>query len=534
MNGTPDPTRDALYAAVLAHPDEDTPRLALADLIEEQGDPARAEFIRAQCRFALLNEWDADHTALDVRCRRLLAEHPDWLDPVRQFNDHLLRQAGSLREHHGSGPYSVFVRGFPGVVAADAEWFAQRHADLFDTFPVRRAGFVMETAGARDALVDCPGLDRLTGLGISMWAEEPEGFEALARFRHVSRLQRLEVYSECLNGDPLETLLRSPAFSGLSSFALVSDCGDREPRQPEDVARELDRACWLFGLEELALDGNVFEGLGERLARESNWTPRLKRIRLRGYLGHYGEITDEAVGRIAKGVRSGWLAAVEDLDLVSCDFEGLVLDALSAGPARPARLTLPPRTRSGYQKGLQARNGLLNSSWLSELLVLGAAAGEREVEELLASRLPEQLRVLDLSRGTLTGGRLRALIHAHGGWPNLERLNLARVPLPDGAIKELAALLDRFPRLVSLTAGNGQPAPKFLQRLADSPAAAQFRELILNVPLDDPAADALAQSPHLSDIDLLTVGRGTAGRPALNRLRARFGARLTVNEEVPF
>lgn len=39
---------DALLAAIRAHPDEDTPRLAYADWLEETGSPARARFIRQQ------------------------------------------------------------------------------------------------------------------------------------------------------------------------------------------------------------------------------------------------------------------------------------------------------------------------------------------------------------------------------------------------------------------------------------------------------------------------------------------------------
>ncbi|HEY1190616.1 MAG TPA: TIGR02996 domain-containing protein, partial [Gemmata sp.] len=40
--------RDALMAAIAAHPDEDTPRLVFADWLDENGDPERAEFVRAQ------------------------------------------------------------------------------------------------------------------------------------------------------------------------------------------------------------------------------------------------------------------------------------------------------------------------------------------------------------------------------------------------------------------------------------------------------------------------------------------------------
>src|SRR5262245_57198091 len=49
------PTGQNLLAAILADPDDDTVRLAYADWLEEQGDPAqqpRAEFIRVQVELA--------------------------------------------------------------------------------------------------------------------------------------------------------------------------------------------------------------------------------------------------------------------------------------------------------------------------------------------------------------------------------------------------------------------------------------------------------------------------------------------------
>jgi uncharacterized protein (TIGR02996 family) len=52
-----DQDRRALWAAVIAHPDDDAPRLVFADWLEEHGtkvDVARAEFIRVQCELARL------------------------------------------------------------------------------------------------------------------------------------------------------------------------------------------------------------------------------------------------------------------------------------------------------------------------------------------------------------------------------------------------------------------------------------------------------------------------------------------------
>lgn len=47
-----DPTFLGLLQAVCASPDDDTPRLVLADWWEEHGQPDRAEFVRVQCELA--------------------------------------------------------------------------------------------------------------------------------------------------------------------------------------------------------------------------------------------------------------------------------------------------------------------------------------------------------------------------------------------------------------------------------------------------------------------------------------------------
>jgi uncharacterized protein (TIGR02996 family) len=51
------PAARGLLRAIVEDPADDVPRLLLADVLEEAGDEARAEFIRVQCRIATL---DAD------------------------------------------------------------------------------------------------------------------------------------------------------------------------------------------------------------------------------------------------------------------------------------------------------------------------------------------------------------------------------------------------------------------------------------------------------------------------------------------
>lgn len=55
--------RDALFAAILAHPDEDTPRLALADWLDEHGEAKYAAFVRKQIELADVPYWDARRIA---------------------------------------------------------------------------------------------------------------------------------------------------------------------------------------------------------------------------------------------------------------------------------------------------------------------------------------------------------------------------------------------------------------------------------------------------------------------------------------
>lgn len=72
--------RDALHAAVLDRPDDDTPRLALADWYDDHGDAARAEFIRigietarttAHCYHDLTQPPDCPVCALHLRAADL-------------------------------------------------------------------------------------------------------------------------------------------------------------------------------------------------------------------------------------------------------------------------------------------------------------------------------------------------------------------------------------------------------------------------------------------------------------------------------
>ena len=69
------PGHDAFLGAVAEKPDDDGPRLVYADWLAENGDPDRAEFIRAQCELASPKLAKKRRDDLRVRERELLETH---------------------------------------------------------------------------------------------------------------------------------------------------------------------------------------------------------------------------------------------------------------------------------------------------------------------------------------------------------------------------------------------------------------------------------------------------------------------------
>ena len=83
---------DALLAAICAEPEEDTPRLAYADFLEENDKPEQAAFVRAQIELARTPAWEP--FAVLCRWRR-----PEWYSG-RPFRRSLPPLNGSAVEWH--------------------------------------------------------------------------------------------------------------------------------------------------------------------------------------------------------------------------------------------------------------------------------------------------------------------------------------------------------------------------------------------------------------------------------------------------
>jgi uncharacterized protein (TIGR02996 family) len=203
-------SHDALYRAICANPNEDTPRLMFADLVEENGDPLRARFIRTQVALARVPVYD-----------------PAWVAARQHEPDaatgwgmaHTLPKVpagfGWHRFEFRRGfPWKVGVRSWAGLVAAGES--------VFEAAPVQALDI---GAPDRPTLSHCaawPHLRRLRELEISVGWNDAADVEALVESEHAAQLSELGFEFDGLAPDGLRALAASPLFARLSELELRS------------------------------------------------------------------------------------------------------------------------------------------------------------------------------------------------------------------------------------------------------------------------------------------------------------------------
>jgi uncharacterized protein (TIGR02996 family) len=196
-------------AAIIANPDEDTPRLALADWLQEHGDKhdqARAEFIRLQIRAAALTDAKA-RRAVEASANNLERKHRTaWLKPLSAIDDQM----------DTAGAYGPFTRGLlTRAIYTTSEFLHKKQHPLLP--------------GALAAV----GVEALILFGTSKRIADLAASEAV---RSVSTL----AYAGA-DDRALALFGKSPHFAHLSSILLdevtVTDSGLRAFAETTDLAR---------------------------------------------------------------------------------------------------------------------------------------------------------------------------------------------------------------------------------------------------------------------------------------------------------
>jgi uncharacterized protein (TIGR02996 family) len=224
--------QDALLQAVIAHPDDDLPRLVFADYLEEHGDGVQAEFIRLQCDLAHRAADDPDLQALLEREQELLAS----LKPThysKMFRGHVR-----------------FHRGFVESIHTTADWLVSSGELLFRTTPVRELR-ITNLAYRLQPFLHIPELSRIRALDLSnnnfaggLHLEElfqtarldalksltirnavlwPNAVEILANSRVAPQLRYLDLSGNPIADSGVRNLAEAPAFANLRSLILRND-----------------------------------------------------------------------------------------------------------------------------------------------------------------------------------------------------------------------------------------------------------------------------------------------------------------------
>src|SRR6266545_1670040 len=236
----------ALFAAILAHPAEDTPRLAYADWLDEHGDPDRAACIRLQIEAARLPDGDARRAELDETTRLLVVAHLDaWLGPLRTLATNWL-----------------FVRGFPERLTVLHEVFLSHADEILAAAPVRSVFFRKVKLPFVGRLAAMPQLGRVEELNFWHDGLSEKAAEVLVASPHLAGVRSLNLGSNRVRDRGARAVTGSPHLGGLR----VLDLSDN--RIGDDGALTLAATAGLGQLEVLDLRDNAVSTEGERALRE--------------------------------------------------------------------------------------------------------------------------------------------------------------------------------------------------------------------------------------------------------------------------
>jgi uncharacterized protein (TIGR02996 family) len=210
----------ALLRAIAAHPDEDTPRLAYADWLDEHrpgkakrgrgktrkpatAENSRAAFIRGQIELACLKDDSMHRREVAFRCRQLLDAHEEeWLVPRVAFK---LDWGWS--------------RGFVETFSTTPTELHLRDAELFATHSFRRV-WVKEWEGGLNGTALLPPDNHITALDLIGNELDLRYLKKLAKMTHFPHLRELGLMFNNLRDTSVKVLCGEPFFQRLDLIRL--------------------------------------------------------------------------------------------------------------------------------------------------------------------------------------------------------------------------------------------------------------------------------------------------------------------------
>lgn len=278
--GEIDPVERGLLEAVCADPEDDAPRLRMAEHFEKAGDP-RGEFIRLQCARAV--QRGPSRFALDTKIAALLPEV-------------------TKRWGYGKADEVVFRRGFVDEIDLGVPELHTMHELLMQ--PVQQLTVQLDVPGDVDDLFSRPevlrrlrtlrvrgrqgdelcarlaetqDLGAVRKLGLSACKVSAAGVEALARAEGLSALSVLNLTANAFSDAGVVALADAPLLGRVEVLFLAS-C-----EVSDEGARALASSTQVTGLRSLGLRANEDLGnAGAKALAESSTLCSLEVLELEG------------------------------------------------------------------------------------------------------------------------------------------------------------------------------------------------------------------------------------------------------------
>jgi uncharacterized protein (TIGR02996 family) len=484
----------SFLADIAANPEDDAPRLVYADWLDDNGDPDRAAFIRAQCRLARMGPCNPERFALEADAEDLLAKHgKKWLK---------LPKVGARVEwargfpHRLAFPVAKFLTQGDAVLAAAPTWREYRplqHATGWEDFirsPLLGRMTTLDVGYARIgvaraiSLMASPLIAGLRSLNISGSGLRARGADAVISSPHVANLRRLDLRGNDAGDAAIQRLAASANFPNLVSLDI------RDNRLTPPGFRGLAHSPLARRLEDLAIDEERGDDEIARAFAEGDWHS------LRKLSFALGRRTADAIAALAT---CSSLSGLRELEVRSN--AGQPVGPLFASPHLTGleRLVLLSHGATGPLEALAASPMLGN---LRGLVVQGGDAGMGAVLDSPASA---------------------GLVELHFSASNEEVLvGVARRFAEAGHLTNLR----------KLTFGQSNRKTPWVTDLVGAPALANVVDLDLKATytMDEPALQALIASPYLVNLRRLRLhsypfGQHRRLRPALEE---RFGSALKI------
>ena len=257
----------ALWAAIRANPDDDTPRLVYADWLQEHGDEPRAEFIRLQIeQNALFSPSarcsDPNERTLTRRESKLLSSHREqWLRPISETVE-----ATASRFNWAFAQREIkFARGFAYNVPLPLRAVCALTTPEEEIEPLEDVIICKGIFGAESPAALMAEVAAWRHAGSIREIGEYSATDDFVRAMVSGRLNRLQEIDFCMGSVSDEGATLLAGWQQASSLRVLDL---RENQITDTGARALAESSYLDGLAKLYLAWNQFTAVGRSLLRE--------------------------------------------------------------------------------------------------------------------------------------------------------------------------------------------------------------------------------------------------------------------------